>query len=237
MGKTTTTINLAAYLAKKGHRVLIVDLDPQANSTSGMGLDKTQLGQDIYHALHDPSLTPNAVRPTDHGVVILPASPQLAAAEVELVDMPNREHRLTGILEHTNFDFVLIDCPPSLGLLTINALTAADKLLIPVQAEYYALEGLGQLLQTMQMVQQGLNPRLDLLGVLLTMHAGRTTLSKQVEAEVKNHFPGKVFNTVIPRNVRLAESPSYGKPILHYDPWSKGAKSYKNFAKEVLERV
>ncbi|MEX0668338.1 MAG: ParA family protein [Candidatus Saccharimonadales bacterium] len=237
VGKTTTTINTAHYLAMAGKSVLVVDLDPQGNTTSGMGLDKHNLDKDLYHALHDFSVTHQILKTTPHNVSILPASPVLAAAEVELVNLDSREYRLKSVLNQLDFDYVLIDCPPSLGLLTINGLSAAEHVLIPVQAEYFALEGLGQLLQTIEMVKKGLNPNLDLLGVVLTMHAGRTTLSNQVHAEVHKHFPGQVFDEFIPRNVRLAEAPSYGQPIHLYDKRSKGAKAYKKFSKELMKRV
>lgn len=236
VGKTTTSINLGAYLAKKGYKVLIVDLDPQGNTTSGLGFDKTTLQHDAYSVLLGQSKAIDGIMASPHGPHLLPASPHLAAAEVELVDLEEREFRLKKAIEAGEYDYVIIDCPPSLGLLTVNALTAATHVLIPVQAEYYALEGLGQLLQTMNRVQQALNPDLDLMGVLLTMHNQRTTLSKQVHEEVKQHFPGKVFNTIIPRNVRLAEAPSYGVPIHVYDRWSRGAKSYRQLAKEVAAR-
>lgn len=237
VGKTTTAINLGSYLARMGNKVLVVDLDPQGNTTSGLGVDKSQLKLDLYHGLHDHGKTGEILRQTQHGVSLLPATPGLAAAEVELVDQPNREFRLTGMLNQLQYDYVLIDCPPSLGLLTLNGLTAAQYVLIPVQAEYYALEGLGQLLQTVGLVQQALNPNLQLLGVLLTMHNGHMTLSKQVQADVAKHFPGQVFETIIPRNVRLAEAPSFGKPIHKYDKWSKGARAYKQLAKEVQKRA
>lgn len=238
VGKTTTAINLAAYLAKLGNNVLVVDLDPQGNTTSGLGVDKNQLYQDIYHALHDHSVTFSVkIDQLHHGLSLLPASPQLAAAEVELVDQDKREFRLKNVLTQLDYDYVIVDCPPSLGLLTINGLTAADYLLVPVQAEYYALEGLGQLLQTKQKVRQALNPQLQLLGIVLTMHDKRNTLSGQVKGEVERHFPGGVFNTMIPRNVRLAEAPSFGVPITHHDRSSKGARSYKKLAQEVMERV
>lgn len=237
VGKTTTTINTAHYLYQSGKSVLVVDLDPQGNATSGLGLNKHELDVDLYHALHDPSLLSRVLRPTPHKIAILPTSPVLAAAEVELVNVERREYRLRQLLDGLDFDYVLIDCPPSLGLLTINGLSAAHHVVIPVQAEYYALEGLGQLLQTIERVKQGLNPSLDLLGVLLTMHSGRTTLSKQVQQEVEKHFPGKVFDGIIPRNVRLAEAPSFGQPIHQYDRRSKGAKAYKQFAKELLKRT
>lgn len=238
VGKTTTSINLGAYLASMGHSVLLVDLDPQANSTSGLGLDKRGLTQSMYHALFDPSVAESILHHTSYDQLsLLPATPELAAAEVDLVQELGREHKLKDMLSRLEYDYVIIDCPPSLSLLTINALTASDYVLIPVQAEYYALEGLTQLLETISRVRQALNPQLDLLGVLLTMHDNRTALSDQVHAEVKKHFPGKAFDSVIPRNVRLAEAPSHGKPIKAHDKWSKGARSYKNLAKEVHKRV
>lgn len=238
VGKTTTTINLAAYLAKRKQRVLVVDLDPQGNTTSGFGIDKLTLDVTLYDVLMNGKHAHEAALKTIYnGVVVLPAAPVLAAAEVELVGSDRREFRLREVLADLPYDYVLIDCPPSLGLLTLNGLTAADSLLIPVQAEFYALEGLGQLLNTVDLVRQALNPNLDLLGVVVTMHNGRTTLSSQVHGEVRKHFPDKVFDTIIPRNVRLAEAPSYGQPISHYDKWSKGARSYAALAKEVMKRV
>lgn len=239
VGKTTTTINLATYLAKAGNRVLVVDLDPQGNTTSGFGIDKQAIDLTLYDVLMNPAKHAHeaALRTDFHGVVVVPATPVLAAAEVELVNEPQREFRLRQVLGDLPYDFILIDCPPSLGLLTINGLVAADSLIIPVQAEFYALEGLGQLMQTVQRVRQALNPALDLMGVVVTMHNGRTTLSAQVHDEVKRHFPDKVFDTIIPRNVRLAEAPSFGQPITHYDKWSKGARSYHALAKEVGKRA
>ncbi len=237
VGKTTTAINLSSYLAAAGESVLLVDLDPQANSTSGLGIDKLELGNSIYHALFDSELAEDIIIHTDYGVSVLPATPELAAAEVDLVQELGREYKLKQLLDKYNFDFVIVDCPPSLSLLTINAMSAADYVLIPVQAEYYALEGLSHLLDTITRVQQALNTELELLGVLLTMYDSRTSLSDQVHTEVKKHFPGKAFNTVIPRNVRIAEAPSYGKPISEHDKWSKGAKSYKKLAKEVQNRT
>lgn len=238
VGKTTTTINLGTYLAKGRRRVLVIDLDPQGNTSSGLGVDKHQLQADTYQVLVNGLPLPQAVLKTPfHGLEVLPASPVLAAAEVELVGTVRREFRLADSLGELPHDYVLIDCPPSLGLLTLNGLVAADSVLIPVQAEYYALEGLSQLVQTVKRVKQALNPRLDLLGVLMTMHNGRTSLSAQVHQEVKRYFPDKVFETIIPRNVRLAEAPSHGKPISHYDRWSKGAKGYKSLAKEVTKRA
>lgn len=237
VGKTTTTINLGTYLAKAGKRTLIIDLDPQANTTSGLGVAKVN-SPSLYETLVDGASAAEAIMMTPYdGLEVLPATNVLAAAEVELVSVDQREFRLRAALKDLEYDFVLIDCPPSLGLLTLNGLVAANWVLIPVQAEYYALEGLGQLLQTVQRVKKALNPKLTLLGVLMTMHNGRTSLSSQVHDEIKKHFPDKVFETVIPRNVRLAEAPSHGKPISHYDKWSKGAKAYKDLAKEVIERV
>jgi chromosome partitioning protein len=237
VGKTTTTINLAAYLADMKQDVLIVDLDPQGNTTSGLGIDKAELDMNMYDVLIggtaiDDVIQTTAVKRLD----VLPASSVLATAEVELVKIQRREYRLKHALAEADYDFVLIDCPPSLGILTINGLVAADEVIIPVQAEFYALEGLGQLMQTVELINKSLNPHLRLMGVLMTMHNGRTSLSAQVHDEVKKHFPDTIFDTVIPRNVRLAEAPSYGKPILYYDKWSKGAKAYKDLAKEVIER-
>lgn len=238
VGKTTTTVNLAAYLAKLGQRVLVVDLDPQGNASSGLGLDKTKLKKSLYDVLVDGAVAMDCIVKTHYKQLdILPATPVLAAAEVELAQLPQREKRLKQALATLDYDLVLIDCPPSLGLLTINGLTAADRLLIPVQAEYYALEGLGQLLNTMQRVKQALNPQLALLGVVLTMFTVRTSLSGAVAAEVERHFPNMVCSTVIPRNIRLAEAPSHGKAIVDYDRFSKGARAYKALAKEILERV
>lgn len=237
VGKTTTSVNVAASLADLGKSVVLVDLDPQANTTSGVGLQKTSAisAQDI---LFDENSIKNGLQQTEFsGLQIITARPELAMAEVELVNELARETRLKNALKHLEADFVIIDCPPALGLLTINALTAADEVIIPVQAEYYALEGLGQLLQTIQRIRQALNPDLNLLGVLLTMYDHRTSLSQQVKEEVEKHFPGKVFKTVIPRNVRLAEAPSHGKPIQHHAGWSKGAKAYKQLVKELLSRL
>jgi chromosome partitioning protein len=238
VGKTTTTINLGAYLAARKKSVLVVDLDPQGNTSSGLGIKSDELSGDLYDVLMDGVAAQAVARATAvDGLSLLPASPVLAAAEVELVAVAKREFKLREALADLPYDFVLIDCPPSLGILTVNGLVAAHELIIPVQAEFYALEGLGQLVQTVQRVRKGLNPQLGLMGVLVTMHNGRTTLSMQVHEEVKRHFPDKVFETVIPRNVRLAEAPSFGKPIMHYDGWSKGARSYKALAREVEQRA
>lgn len=238
VGKTTTTINLGAYLAKARQRVLVVDLDPQGNTTSGLGVDKAALQQDLYSVLIDGASPASVImRLPFHGLELLPAAPILAAAEVELVSATAREFRLSRALKDLDYDYILMDCPPSLGLLTLNGLVAADSVVIPVQAEFYALEGLGQLMSTIQRVKKALNPNLEILGVAVTMHNGRTTLSAQVYEEVKRHFPDKVFETIIPRNVRLAEAPSYGLPISHFDKWSKGARGYKALAGEVLKRT
>ncbi len=240
VGKTTTTINLGAYLAKAGRRVLLIDLDPQANSSSGLGLNKNKLDWSLYDVLVDGRPVDKIIHRTSFDkLFILPASPVLAAAEVELSQIKGREFLLKKALAEVidQFDIVLIDCPPSLGLLTINGLAAANQLLIPVQSEYFALEGLTQLLATVSRVRQGLNPNLHLLGLVITMHASRTSLAAQVENELRHHFPDQVFNVTIPRNIRLAEAPSHGKPISHYDRFSKGAASYKKLAKEVINRV
>ncbi len=238
VGKTTTAVNLAAQLASRTQPVLLIDLDPQGNATSGLGLPKDQLQPTSYEVLFGNVSLDQAVQPTGReGLYILPANANLAAAEIELVARQNREFALRQAMQIGAYHYVIIDCPPALGLLTINALTAADAILIPVQAEYYALEGLGQLLDTVQRVRQGLNPSLELLGVVLTMYDKRTSLSSGVQRELQNHFGDKVFKTVIPRNVRLAEAPSFGKTIFEHDRWSKGARSYKQLAKEVAKRV
>ncbi len=238
VGKTTTTINVAAYLAKLGHSILIVDLDPQGNATSGLGIDKQSLENTTYDVLFGTVNVAHIIKDTSlAGLHILPTNSQLAAAEVDLAIEERREFRLKESLDTISYDYILIDCPPSLGLLSLNALTAANLVLVPVQAEYYALEGLGQLLDVIQRVRQGLNTNLELLGIVMTMYDSRTSLSEQVMAEVKKHFGQKLFNTVIPRNVRLAEAPSFGKSILEHDKWSKGARSYKSLAKEIEERA
>lgn len=238
VGKTTTALSLAAYLAKAGKSVLVVDFDPQGNATSGFGLDKQSNDTTMYDVLFEPAQLIHAVKETNlPNVYILPSNANLAAAEVDLAPLERREFRLKELLAGIDYDFVLIDCPPALGLLTINALTAAKWVLIPVQAEYYALEGLSQLLATVQRVRGGLNPALELLGVVVTMYDSRTALSAQVNNEIIKHFDKKVFNATIPRNVRLAEAPSYGKTILEHDKWSKGARAYKQLTKEILQRV
>jgi chromosome partitioning protein len=235
VGKTTTTVNLAASLAILGSRVLIVDIDPQGNTTSGFGIDKTTLEQDVYSVLlADVPPADAIVATTVPNLALLPATLGLAGAEIELVSATERETRLRaalGAVEHS-YDYIFIDCPPSLGLLTLNALTAADEVLIPVQAEYYALEGLSQLARVVERVRDALNPRLHISGVLVTMFDGRTRLAME---EVNAHFPRQVFRTQIPRNVRLSEAPSYGKPVALFDPKSRGALAYFALAREVAK--
>lgn len=238
VGKTTTAVNVAAQLATHKRRVVLVDLDPQANATSSLGIDKTTLEATLYDVLIGSVDLASIVQATNNdNLFVLPASTALAQAEVDLVGVERREFRVANLLATVDADVVIIDCPPALGLLTINALTAANGVLIPVQAEYFALEGLGQLLQTIQLVRASLNPRLEIFGVALTMFTKRTVLSEQVQAEVTKHFAGKLFNTVIPRNIRLAEAPSYGRTIFEHDKWSKGAKAYKSLAQEVVKRA
>ncbi len=239
VGKTTTNINLAACLAMRGKKILILDIDPQGNTTSGIGISKKGRDNTMYEVLIEENFDPNkAILETSvDGLSILPASVKLAGAEVELVELEGREKRLKKALDQIRdkFDYIFIDCPPSLGLLTINSLTAVDSVLIPIQCEFYALEGVSQLMSTIDLVKKNFNPNLDIQGVILSMFDGRTNLSIQVVEEVKNYFKEKVYTTVIPRNVRLAEAPSYGLPITEYDPYSKGAEAYTEFAEEFLE--
>lgn len=240
VGKTTTAVNLAAYLAKQGKTVLLIDLDPQGNATSGLGFDKLNLQLTSYSVLVDNKPISSVKFGTNiKGLDLVPTNADLAGAEIALVSITDREHKLAkSISEVSNqYDLVFIDCPPSLGLLSVNALAAASDVLIPVQTEYYAMEGLGQLVQVIQRVQQGINPTLNILGVVMTMFDSRTSLSEQVKAEIERVFGDLVFNTVIPRNVKLAEAPSHGEPIMSYDKWSKGARAYKALAKEVSNRV
>jgi chromosome partitioning protein len=239
VGKTTTAVNLAACLAYIGKKVLLVDIDPQGNATSGIGIEKGDVDECIYNVLVEEITAKEVIRPTSiENLHIIPATIQLAGAEIELVPIISREIRLKKALEplKSQYEFIIIDCPPSLGLLTVNALTAADTVLIPVQCEYYALEGLSQLLNTIRLVQKHLNTDLRLEGVVLTMLDARTNLGIQVIQEVKKYFREKVYQTIIPRNVRLSEAPSHGKPIILYDTKSRGAEVYLEFAKEVLER-
>jgi len=237
VGKTTTAVNLGACLASLGKRVLLIDIDPQGNTTSGIGINKADVRYDIYDVIINEVSAKEAVLPTEvEGLCILPATIQLAGAEIELVPTMSREVRLRQALQplQAHFDYMLIDCPPSLGLLTINALTASNSVLIPIQCEYYALEGLSQLLNTIRMVQKHLNTTLEIEGVLLTMLDARTNLGLQVIEEVKKYFREKVYSTVIPRNVRLGEAPSHGQSIIQYDPRSRGAEVYLELAKEVV---
>jgi chromosome partitioning protein len=239
VGKTTSAVNIAYCLAKQGKKTLLIDFDPQGNATSGLGFDKQALAATMTDVILETKPLIDVILPTAHkNLFLAPATPHLANTEVELAQANRRFTRLKnaiGTLQH--YDFVIIDSPPSLSLLTVNGLIAAQYVLLPVQAEFYALEGLGQLLETMKLVRKSMNPTLDLLGVLPTMVDGRTTLSGQVHEEIKKHFPGKVFKTTIPRNIRLAEAPSHGLPVGAYDKFSKGARAYKAVTKEVLQRV
>ena len=236
VGKTTTCVNLTCALKKRGRRVLLVDCDPQGNSTSGMGVDKT-VSKGVYEVLVSDIPAAEAVAHTRFGDV-LPSNKALAGAGIELIGMENREYLLRDALEtlRPQYDYIFIDCPPSLELLTLNALCASNSILVPVQGEYFALEGLSDLMNTVRIVRRSLNPRLELEGVLLTMFDGRTNLAMQVAEEVKHYFPGKVYATVIPRNVRLSEAPSHGKPITAYDRSSRGAEAYTALAKEFLSK-
>ena len=237
VGKTTTTVNLSTILAKKGKKVLLIDADPQGNATSGLGLEKDVEPSTYDILVNDTGLEEAMQKTIIKNLLICPANMDLAGAEVELVSMMSREQRLKEKVDiiKEKFDYILIDCPPSLGLITLNAFTASDSVLIPVQCEYFALEGLGQLLNTINLVKKHLNKSIKIEGALLTMYDIRTNLSNQVVKEVKKYFENKVYKTVIPRNVRLSEAPSYGMPITEYDPRSKGAKSYMKFAKEFLK--
>lgn len=239
VAKTTTVINLADALVRAGKKVLVVDLDPQGNATSGLGINRRELENTIYHLLIDEEKAENIILPTEFGeLYVLPGDIDLAGAELELVLLENREYRLQQGLQYVRpvFDYILIDCPPSLGLLTLNALAAADSIIIPVQAEYYALEGLQQLFSTFMKVRNSLNTDLAILGVLLTMYDSRVNLAAQVVEQVKSHFGTLVFEVIIPRNVRLSEAPSHGMPISYYDAKSKGAATYQLLAESVIER-
>ncbi|HNR04391.1 MAG TPA: AAA family ATPase [Bacillota bacterium] len=238
VGKTTTVINLCACLANRGKKVLMIDVDPQGNTTSGVGIDKTTLEKTIYDVLINGSDPRECIIDTNReNLFIIPSSVQLAGAEIELTEMNKRELKLRECIESIKdeYDYVFIDCPPSLGLLSINALSAVDSVLIPIQCEYYALEGVSQLMNTIKLVKRSLNPDLEIEGVVLSMFDGRTNLSIQVVDEVKKYFRGKVYTTMIPRNVRLAEAPSYGMSIIEYDMKSKGAESYMDLADEFIE--
>lgn len=239
VGKSTTAVNLSAALGEQGKQVLLVDLDPQGNSTSGLGIDKGQLERCVYNVLLEDTAIEDAIIPdVCEGLDLVPATINLAGAEVELVSEMARENRLKDAVGSLRgkYDYILIDCPPSLGLLTVNSLVAADKLIIPIQTEFYALEGVTKLLESMKRVKSLLNPTLDIFGILLTMYDGRTTLSRQVASEVRNYFGKQVFDTIIPRTVKLSEAPSYGIPITQYDPLGKGAVSYTELAEEVINR-
>ena len=236
VGKTTTVVNLGAYLAEAGKRVLLVDVDPQANATSSLGVDKNALRSSIYDAIIGDTPLESVLTLTERlGLDLIPSAPALAGAEIELVSMFSREHRLQRALQpvRERYDYVLIDCPPSLGLLTINALTAADEVIIPIQCEYLPLEGLTQLLRTVDLVRRNLNPELGIKGLLMTMFDARTNLAQQVVDEVRGHFPDSTFRTIVPRSVRLSEAPSYGEPILDYAPSSPGAVAYQALAREI----
>lgn len=239
VGKTTSAINLAASLAVMEKKILLVDCDPQANATSGLGIDPHNMQGDVYTALYSPEKTREFIQPTKASYLsVLPASTNLVAMELELVDKPRREYYMAECLRHiqNEYEYIILDCPPSLGLITLNALCAAHEVLIPLQCEFFALEGIVKLLQTYEQVKKKLNPSLGLLGVALTMFDSRNRLSRDVQNEVKRCFPEHLFETVIPRNVRLSEAPSHGRSIIYYDIKSKGAEAYLNLAKEVIRR-
>lgn len=240
VGKTTTTVNLSAYLAQQNKKVLVIDLDPQGNATSGYGFDKTELNASVYDLLINETPISDVIHTTKRkNIDMCPTNIDLAGAEVELVSAMSRETILKRSIKEIlpKYDFVLIDCPPSLGLLTLNALAASTGVIVPIQGEYYALEGLTQLIDTINLVKKCLNPSIGIFGVIITMFDGRTQLTKQVVTEVKKYFGDKIFSTVIPRNIRLAEAPSFGKTIAEYDPRSKGGKAYSELAREVIGRA
>lgn len=238
VGKTTTAVNLSTCLAAKGKRVLLVDCDPQGNATSGFGVNKSELERTIYDVLVNGSSAQETVKRTEYKVNLLPSNIELAGAEIELVAAISRETRLKRALDpvREEYDYIFIDCPPSLGLLTLNSLAAADSVLMPIQCEFYALEGVSQLMNTIQLVRNNLNQNLAVEGVLMTMYDSRTNLAEQVVKEVRENFGDVVYHTMIPRNVRLSEAPSYGQPILIYDKRSRGSEEYMNLAKEVIKR-
>ena len=238
VGKTTTSINLSAALAMKGKRVLVIDTDPQGNTTSGFGIDKNELENTIYELiLGECSIGDCIIRDVIHNISVLPSNVNLAAVEIELIGVDRKEYILKNEVDYVkdNFDYIIIDCPPSLNMLTINAMTTADSVLVPIQCEYYALEGLSQLIHTVNLVKERLNPALDMEGVVFTMYDSRTNLSMQVVENVKQNLKSHIYETLIPRNIRLAEAPSYGMPITRYDPKSAGAEAYLNLADEVIK--
>jgi cobyrinic acid a,c-diamide synthase len=240
VGKTTTSVNVAYYLAKSGKKTLLIDFDPQGNATSGLGIDKSNLSRTMTEVITGQATLQSAIIQTEYkNLALAPSTPHLANTEVELAQAEGRFIRLRRAINNLQgyYDYIIIDSPPSLSLLTVNGLIAANYILLPVQAEFYALEGLGQLLETMKLIRKGLNPTLDLLGVLPTMMDSRTTLSTQVHEEIKKHFPDRVFQTTIPRNIRLAEAPSHGLPVGAYDRFSKGARAYKALTKEIIGRI
>ena len=237
VGKTTTSVNLSDSLAAAEHKTLLVDMDPQANACSGLGVDKTEVISTVYDVLLGEENVNAVIRKTElEQLDVLPSNTNLIGAEIELIEKPDRDQRLKQVLADisTSYEYIIIDCPPSLSLLTVNALCAADSVLVPLQCEFYAMEGLGQLMQTVRLVQQELNPALELSGILLTMYDGRNNLCRQVSRDIREHFGNKVFSVVVPRNVRLSEAPSYGQPALLYDISSRGAQAYMELAKEVL---
>ena len=238
VGKTTTTVNLAAYLATFGKKILLIDNDPQSNASVGLGVDRSRIEMCLYNVIVEGIPASEVILKSNiSNLDVLPSTPRLAGAEVELVTIEPRETRLKEALSlvKNNYDIIVIDCPPSLSLLTVNALTAADEVIIPIQCEYYALEGISQLTHTLELVRESLNPNLKIRGIVLTMFDPRTLLSSQVAEEARKYFGNKVFKTVIPRNIRLAEAPSFGQPILFYDPGSKGAEAYENLCREVID--
>jgi chromosome partitioning protein len=239
VGKTTTAVNLAASLAAEGRSVLLIDLDPQGNATTGAGITKREALPTVYQMLIGAAELGEVRIVTEFGFDVVPANRELAGAEVELVELDQREYRLRNALKagHARYDFVLIDCPPALNMLTVNGLVAADSVLIPMQCEYYALEGLSDLVETLRKVRHHLNSRLEIEGLLRTMFNAQSTLAQQVSGELESHFGSKVYRTIVPRNVRLAEAPSYGKPVIAFDRSSKGAQAYSALAREILERV
>ena len=239
VGKTTTSINLSACLAEAGKKVLVIDLDPQGNTTSGLGVDKSELENTVYELILDECTAKEAMVCTDiENLYLLPSNVNLAGAEIELLDIKNKEYTLREAIDYVQeeFEYIIIDCPPSLNMLTVNAMTTADTVLVPIQCEYYALEGLSQLIHTINLVQDRLNPELQIEGIVFTMYDVRTNLSNQVVETVKENLDTKIYNTMIPRNIRLAEAPSYGIPINMYDSKSAGAESYRNLAKEIIAR-